>query len=140
MRLNLPVNDNEYTFGDNEFLVSKTDTKGRITYCNQAFVKIAGYQEDEMLGQPHNMVRHPDMPMAAFEDLWQTVKAGKEWNGIVKNRSYDGGYYWVDATVTPSLDASGHTIGYMSIRRKPSRQQVLDAEVLYRSMKNSEKA
>ena len=138
MRLNLPVNNTEYTLGDREFLVSKTDTKGRITYCNTVFIKISGFTEEELLGKPHNLVRHPDMPAAAFQDLWDTVKAGNEWQGFVKNRTKDGGFYWVDARATPSFDASGHIIGYMSVRHKPSRQQIEAAETLYATMVQQE--
>jgi len=134
MRENLPVNNTEHTFSDDEFLVSKTDVKGRITYCNQLFIKLSGFSEQELLGQPHNLVRHPDMPAAAFQDLWDTVRDGREWNGFVKNRSKDGGYYWVDARVTPSYGSGGEIIGYMSIRRKPSRQQIEDSTKLYRQM------
>ncbi|OIP99533.1 MAG: hypothetical protein AUK35_06570 [Zetaproteobacteria bacterium CG2_30_46_52] len=134
MRNNVPVIDLERTFDEREFLVSKTDTKGRILYCNKAFINISGFTEEELLGQPHNIVRHPDMPEAAFQDLWDTVQNGREWHGIVKNRCKDGGFYWVDAPVTPSVNASNQTVGYMSIRRKPSAQQIEDAKRLYATM------
>ncbi|MFQ5356022.1 MAG: PAS domain-containing protein [Mariprofundaceae bacterium] len=138
MRVNMPVTDIEQTFGDNEFIVSKTNTKGHITYMNDIFLRIAGFKEDELLGKPHNMIRHPDMPRAAFADLWNTIKGGNEWHGIVKNRCKNGDYYWVDATVTPSLDSRGSIIGYMSVRRRPTSEQIQEAETLYVSMRNDE--
>jgi len=135
MRINEPVTDNEVTYDDDDLLISKTDTKGKITYCNEVFMRIAGYEEHEMLGQPHNMVRHPDMPPQAFGDLWNTVSDGREWHGIVKNRCKNGDYYWVDATVTPDFDPStGRIIGYMSARRKATRKKISDAEVLYKEL------
>jgi len=138
MRTNLPITDREEVYSDNDLLISKTDIQGKITYCNEIFLRIAGYAEHEMLGQPHNMVRHPNMPAAAFQDLWDTVRAGKEWNGFVKNRCKDGGYYWVNATVTPDIDSStGKTIGYMSARRKATATQIRDAEALYAQMNAS---
>jgi len=138
MRTNLPVTDVEHTFEMDQFLVSKTDTKGVITYCNSLFIKLAGYEEDELLGKPHNIVRHPDMPEAAFADLWRTVQAGQEWNGIVKNRSKNGDFYWVDAQVTPSFNRSGDLIGYMSVRRKPTQDQIDSAAALYVQMRSEE--
>ena len=135
MRINEPVTNNEVTYDDNDLLISKTDTKGKITYCNEVFMRIAGYSEHEMLGQPHNMVRHPDMPSEAFQDLWDTVREGREWHGIVKNRCKNGDFYWVDATVTPDLDSkTGRIVGYMSARRKASQQQITEAESLYREL------
>ncbi len=138
MRNNLPVTDIEHTFDVDRFLVSKTDTKGIITYCNSTFMKLAGYDEEELLGKPHNIVRHPDMPAAAFADLWNTVQAGQEWHGIVKNRCKNGDYYWVDAQVTPSFGPSGDIVGYMSVRRKPTADQIAEAEALYAQMRAEE--
>ena len=138
MRTNLPVTDVEHTFDIDQFIVSKTDTKGIITYCNRLFVEMAGYEEDELLGKPHNIVRHPDMPEAAFADLWRTVQAGQEWNGIVKNRCKNGDYYWVDAQVTPSFNRSGDIVGYMSVRRKPTQDQIDQASALYAQMRADE--
>jgi len=131
--------DVEHHFDDHTFLVSKTDTRGIITYANSTFIELAAYSEAELLGANHNIVRHPDMPMAAFKDLWDTVQAGKEWRGIVKNLRSDGGHYWVDAMVTPSYLA-GKLIGYMSVRRKPTRGQIADATALYRRMIAEEQA
>ncbi len=138
MRVNMPVTDVEQTFGDNEFIVSKTDTKGRITYVNDRFLGISGFEEDELLGKAHNIVRHPDMPRAAFADLWKTIKSGDEWNGIVKNRCKNGDYYWVDARVTPSLDSRGSIVGFMSVRRRPTSEQIQEAETLYANMRNED--
>ncbi len=138
MRTNLPVTDVEHTFDVDQFIVSKTDTKGLITYCNRLFIEMAGFDEDELLGKPHNIVRHPDMPEAAFADLWRTVQAGQEWNGIVKNRCKNGDYYWVDAQVTPSFNRSGDIVGYMSVRRKPTQDQIDAASALYAQMRADE--
>ncbi|MFQ5519691.1 MAG: PAS domain-containing protein [Mariprofundus sp.] len=137
MRINEPVSNHEVNYSERDLLVSKTDTKGKITYCNAAFLRIAGFEESEMLGKPHNIVRHPDMPAAAFQDLWDTVRAGREWNGFVKNRCKNGDHYWVDATVTPSFDNQHNIIGYMSVRRLPSRQQVQESEALYAQMRKA---
>jgi aerotaxis receptor len=114
-------------------IVTKTDLKGRITYANPAFVEISGFTLDELMGQPHNVVRHPDMPRDAFKDLWDTTKRNEPWKGLVKNRCKDGGYYWVDAYVTP-LTQNGEKIGYMSVRSKPSDSQKAEAEALYKAV------
>jgi len=114
-------------------IVTKTDLKGRITYANPAFVEISGFTLDELIGQPHNLVRHPDMPRDAFKDLWDTTRRNEPWKGLVKNRCKDGGYYWVDAYVTP-LTQNGEKIGYMSVRSKPSDAQKAEADVLYKAV------
>lgn len=114
-------------------IVTKTDLKGRITYANPAFVDISGFTLDELLGQPHNIVRHPDMPRDAFKDLWDTNRRDEPWKGLVKNRCKDGGYYWVDAYVTP-LTQNGEKIGYMSVRSKPSDAQKAQADALYKAV------
>src|SRR5690554_476964 len=101
MRYNGPTTNRERQFGELERLVSKTDTKGRITYANRAFVDISGFTHDELIGKAHNIVRHPDMPEEAFADLWRTLKAGRPWRALVKNRSKNGDHYWVDANVSP---------------------------------------
>ncbi|WP_394777456.1 methyl-accepting chemotaxis protein [Undibacterium sp.] len=130
MRTNLPVNNVEHELKDGEPIVSKTDLKGRITYVNPSFIGISGFTEEELLGQPHNLVRHPDMPAEAFADLWQTMKLGLPWTGMVKNRCKNGDYYWVLANVAPIRD-NGIAVGYMSVRSKPSRDQIQNAEALY---------
>ena len=138
MRVNEPVTDVENHFGEGTILVSKTDKNGKIIYCNRDFIEISGFSETELIGQPHNLVRHPDMPPAAFKDLWATLKRDDPWSGIVKNRCKDGGYYWVYANVSPIMQG-GRVESYMSVRTKPTRKQVEDAEELYRAL-NSGKA
>ncbi len=134
MRKNLPVIDKERVLKDDEFIVSKTDLKGRITYCNHAFVEISGFSESELLGRAHNIVRHPDMPPAAFADLWRALQAGEPWQGMVKNRCKDGSFYWVLANVNPIWE-DGKKVGYMSLRTRPSRAQVEAAEAYYRRLR-----
>jgi aerotaxis receptor len=134
MRTNLPVSQREYEFPEGETLVSTTDLDSYITYCNPTFVKVSGYTQDELLGQPHNLVRHPDMPPEAFRDMWQTLRAGKPWSALVKNRRKDGDHYWVVANATPVIK-DGQPAGYMSVRTKPTRQQIADAEKLYARMR-----
>jgi len=131
MKMNLPVTQKEMPYPPGSILVSKTDLKGTITYANMAFIEMSGFSKEELYGKNHNLVRHPDMPAEAFQELWETVKQGRPWRGIVKNRRKDGDHYWVDAMVVP-LRKNNQTIGYMSVRREPSRRQVEDAEHLYR--------
>ncbi len=133
MRENLPVTQQEFDYPAENMLVSMTDTKGIITHCNHAFVNVSGFTYDELIGQPHNLIRHPDMPPAAYKDLWRTIGNGSPWTGIVKNRRKDGSHYWVQANVTPILQ-NGKPNGYMSVRIKPSRQQIQAAESLYAQM------
>jgi len=133
MRKNLPVTANEYHMEDGRPIVSKTDLKGKITYVNPYFVEVSGFSEDELIGQPHNLVRHPDMPPQAFADLWDCLKQGVPWTGMVKNRRKNGDFYWVLANVTPVLE-HGRATGYMSIRSKPSRDQIAAADRLYRDL------
>lgn len=114
-------------------IVSETDERGIIIYANDDFCTIAGYTKEELIGQPHNIVRHPDMPKAAFEDLWTTIEDGKVWKGIVKNRTKQGDYYWVNATAYPSIDANGKK-RYISVRVKPTDKEIEDAVNLYKSL------
>lgn len=130
MRNNQPVTQREVHLPERAFLVSKTDARGVITWANEEFVRISGFALEELVGQPHNLVRHPDMPPAAFADLWATVKTGEHWRGMVKNRTKSGDYYWVDADVTPVIEG-GETVGYVSIRSRPTRKQVEVAERMY---------
>lgn len=116
MRKNLPVTSIEHSLGENQLIVSKTDTKGKITFINDTFLKISGFSEDEVIGEPHNVVRHPDMPVEAFADLWETLKSGQPWTGAVKNRCKNGDFYWVLATATP-IKENGQIVGFMSVRR-----------------------
>ena len=134
MRTNLPVTGIEYPLQDGQSIVSKTDTKGRITYVNPTFVEVSGFAGEELIGKAHNMVRHPDMPPEAFADLWQTLQAGEPWTGLVKNRRKNGDFYWVVANVVPIKEA-GATVGYMSVRTRPARDQVERAEALYKRMR-----
>lgn len=130
MRRNLPVTNVEYVLGEHETIVSKTDLKGKITYVNQDFLRISGFSEDELMRGPHNIVRHPDMPPAAFEDLWNTLKRGKAWTGLVKNRCKNGDYYWVEANAAPLFE-NGKLIGYTSIRNKAAPEQIAAAQAIY---------
>jgi len=114
-------------------IVSETDSKGKILYANDDFCKICGFSKDELIGKPHNIVRHPDMPKAAFKDLWDTIKAGKEWKGIVKNKTKDGGFYWVHAKVFPSKTVDDE-IKYISVRIKPTDAEIKNAEKLYETL------
>jgi aerotaxis receptor len=133
MRQNLPITNHEVEFQEGTKITSKTDLKGIITYVNEDFLKISGYTNEELIGQPHNLIRHPEMPQEAFRDLWETVKAQNSWVGLVKNRCKNGDFYWVDANVSPIYEDGKH-IGYMSVRTKATRAQILNAEILYAKM------
>jgi aerotaxis receptor len=135
LKVNLPVTQVEVPFPKGRYIVSRTDLKGSITYANDTFVAISGFTREELIGKNHNMVRHPDMLPGAFAWLWDTIKEGRPWRGIVKNRCKNGDYYWVDALVVPVLK-NNVTIGYMSVRTEPTRQQIADAEALYRQLKD----
>ena len=139
MRLNTPVTASEYPFPTGETLVSTTDLKGRITYCNPAFITVSGYAREELLGQPHNMIRHPDMPEEAFRDMWATIASGQPWSAPVKNRRKDGSCYWVIANVTPLMSGDQPT-GYMSVRTAPDRADIERAEELYAVMRTEKAA
>lgn len=124
----------EIILRDDHFLVSQTDEKGIITFANEDFVNIAGYSLSEMIGKQHNIVRHPDMPKAAFKALWDTIKSGKIWTGFVKNRAKSGDFYWVYATIMQTTNCDGSR-AYISARRKPNRDEIAEAEALYRTLK-----
>ncbi len=134
MRINLPVTQQNFDYSGDELLVSSTNTKGEITHCNPAFVRVSGYGYDELIGQPHNIIRHPDMPAEAYKDLWRTIGRGEPWTGLVKNRRKNGDHYWVRANVTPILKG-GKPRGYMSVRTKPSAAEAAAAEALYAQMR-----
>ncbi|MFZ2294416.1 MAG: methyl-accepting chemotaxis protein [Polaromonas sp.] len=134
MRTNLPVTDVEYSLREGESIVSKTDLQGNITYVNPCFMEVSGFTEDELIGSPHNMVRHPDMPLEAFADLWSVLKSGAQWTGMVKNRRKNGDYYWVLSNITP-VKENGQAVGYMSVRTKPSQAQIKAASHAYRQFK-----
>jgi aerotaxis receptor len=135
MRLNTPVTQNEYHISDSDSIVSTTDLQGNITYANPYFIEVSGFTEEELIGAPQNIVRHPDMPVEAYADLWYTIKSGLPWTGVVKNRCKNGDHYWVYANVTPVVE-NGKATGYMSVRTKPSVVQVRQAELLYKELKN----
>jgi len=124
---------------EDDFIVSKTDLKGRISYCNRIFIEFSGYTEQELLGAQHNIIRHPDMPRGVFKFLWDTLGQNKEIFAYVKNMSRDGGFYWVLANVTPNLNPQGVCEGYFSVRRKPRREAVSALSDLYHSMLEEER-
>ncbi|MGA4006421.1 methyl-accepting chemotaxis protein [Ralstonia nicotianae] len=134
MRVNEPVTQREYDFPDNATLMSTTDTQSYIAYANAAFVDVSGFSREEIEGQPHNIVRHPDMPPEAFADMWATLKGGEPWSALVKNRRKNGDHYWVRANATPVV-RNGRPAGYMSVRTKPTRDEVAAAEALYRDFR-----
>ena len=134
MRNTGPVTGKEIKLSTSDQLVTSTDTKGVITFCNTRFCEIAGYDESELLGQAHNIIRHPDMPPAAFAKMWQDLKAGRAWMGLVKNRCANGDHYWVDAYVTP-VKERGQVVGYESVRVAPSQQQIDRAEEAYEKIR-----
>lgn len=124
----------ETPYPDGKLIVSTTSPEGVIRQVNPAFVEMSGYSEAELIGAPHNILRHPDMPAAAFKDLWETVQRGEKWQGYVKNLRKDGGYYWVKATVIPNV-RGGQVVGYTSVRRKPSRTKVDECVKLYPTLR-----
>ncbi|MCC5855853.1 MAG: methyl-accepting chemotaxis protein [Idiomarina sp.] len=134
MRNNQPVTQREYIFPDHQRLISATDTRGVIRYFNPAFQEVSGFTSEELMGAPHNLVRHPDMPPAVYEDMWHTLKSGKPWMGLVKNRRKNGDYYWVSAYVTPVFDGSTIT-GFESVRVVPEKHQKAAAENVYARMR-----
>ncbi len=136
MKNNLPVTQIERPFPKGRYIVSKTDLKGITTYANSTFIEISGFSAEELIGKNHNVVRHPDMPVQAFAWLWNTLKDGRPWRGIVKNRCKNGDFYWVDALVVP-VRQNDRTIGYMSVRTEPTRAQIAAAEATYQSLRNS---
>jgi methyl-accepting chemotaxis protein/aerotaxis receptor len=136
MRKNFPVTDDEYLVTDDTLIVSRTDTKGKISYVNGDFIDAAEFTLEELQGKPHNIVRHPDMPPLLFENLWDTLKAGKPWVGAIKNRRKNGGFYWVLATASP-IQEGGHVTGFMSIRTKLAEDQRALAEELYAAVREN---
>lgn len=133
MKINQPITNVEYQLRDDIAIISRTDAKGMIVDCNDDFVLASGFTKEELIGQPHNILRHPDMPTEAFRDMWDTLKRGRPWSGIVKNRRKNGDFYWVKATATPLASGSG----YVSVRMKPRRDEVQAAEALYQSMRTN---
>ena len=139
MKMNLPVTNNEYVIRDDALIVSMTDLKGIITEANPDFIEASGYTEEELLRKPHNILRHPDMPAEGFADLWATIKQGKPWIGVVKNRRKNGDYYWVVANVTPIRQGTQIT-GYLSVRGKATRAQIEAANTLYAAIREGKAA
>ena len=133
-------NNHERVMKDEDFIISKTDTSGKITYCNEIFMEMASMNEEQLLGKPHSIIRHPDMPKAVFKLLWDRVQNKEEIFAYVKNLSADGSFYWVFANVTPSYDNSGKIIGYYSVRRKPSQKALEAIKPLYTEMLRIEKS
>lgn len=124
----------EKVMREDDFIVSKTDTKGIITYGNRTFIEFSGYSAQELVGTNHNIIRHPDMPRAAFKLLWDTISTGKEFFAYVKNMAKDGSFYWVFTNVTPDFDANGKIVGYFSVRRKPKQSGIQVVTEVYRLM------
>lgn len=133
------INSNEKIMQENDFIVSKTDTKGYITYFNEVFMEMSGYSHEELMGANHNLIRHPDMPRIAFKLAWDLIKNGKEFFGFVKNLRKNGGFYWVFAYITPDYDTNGNIIGYTSFRRKPPRSAIEQIEPIYKLLVGEEK-
>ena len=134
MRNNQPCTQIEVKMKGDDILVSRTDLKGRVLYANKTFCDIAGFTADELKGKAHNLVRHPDMPAAAFQDLWDAISVEKPWTGLVKNRCKSGDYYWVIANVSPEYDAAGNLSGYISVRTAPTQAEVDAVDQLYRDV------
>lgn len=132
------ASNQEILMRSEDYIVSKTDPKGKITYCNRIFMEIAGYEEKELLTRPHRIIRHPDMPRSVFRLLWNTLQQGREFFGIIKNRAKHGDYYWAFANVTPSYDSDNNLLGFYSVRRCPSRESVNQFSTLYKKMKEEE--
>ncbi|WP_037587082.1 PAS domain-containing protein [Stenoxybacter acetivorans] len=131
--------DEEKQFPDGRLIVSTTDTKGVITHANDAFVIMSGWSREELMGSLHSILRHPDMPRAAFKDLWDTISTGTKWHGYVKNLRKNGGFYWVYATVVPNV-RNGEIKSYTSVRRKPSRTKINELSAVYKDMLAAERA
>jgi len=132
--------NNELTFGEEDFIVSKTDLNGKITYGNALFIQMSGYSELELIDQPHNILRHPDMPAIVFKLLWNQIRSGKEIFAYVKNKTKNGDFYWVFAHVTPSFDTNRKITNYHSVRRKPSIKALEVIKPLYASLLQKEKS
>jgi PAS domain S-box-containing protein len=130
--------DEEYLYEGN-VIISQTDLNGVITYANRMFSEISGYKIDELVGQPHNIIRHPDMPKAAFAKMWETIQSGQVWNGLVKNLRKDGLFYWVDTEILPILDSEGEITGYIAARKQASRKDIAENQEIYSKMLEAEK-
>ncbi len=133
----IKVIDEEFFF-EGRVIISETDTEGIITFANRKFSEISGYEYGELTGKPHNIIRHPDMPRAAFKKMWDTVKSGQMWHGLVKNLRKDGLYYWVETEITPVKDENGDITGYIAARKPAARKNIEETALLYKSMIESE--
>ncbi len=131
------VSPREIAYPEGRLIISRTDLNGILTHANEAFVELSGYTREELIGQPHAILRHPDMPRAAFKDLWTTVSAGNKWHGYVKNLRKDGSHYWVYATAVPNV-RGGKIVGYTSVRRKPSRKKIEELSAVYQQWLTAE--
>lgn len=140
MKNKIATTSHERLMQEDDFIVSKTDVKGRITYANRIFMAMSRYDECELLGQQHNIVRHPDMPRGLFRHMWQTLHQGREFFGYFKNLAQDGAFYWTFANVTPTYDARRELIGYYSVRRKPNQDGVARIKTIYREMLSIEQS
>jgi aerotaxis receptor len=129
---------NQEIFFDGRSLISETDLKGNITYVNRKFVEMSGYSKEEAVGQPHSLLRHPDMPRAAFEQMWKTIQAGQIWEGYVKNLRKDGKFYWVIVNIVPKIDEDGEIVGYIASRKVPQRHDIDKVEKEYQEMLKAE--
>lgn len=140
MKKNITPSAIERPMRESDFIVSKTNPKGIITYCNPIFIEFSGYSESELIGSQHNIIRHPDMPRSAFNLVWDTITSGKEVFAYVKNMSKDGSYYWVFTHIAPDFSPNGNIVGYTSVRRCPKRSALEQIEPVYRQMLQAEKA
>jgi len=139
MKKNITPTNNEYTLSESEQIITKTDLHGVLKYCNPKFIEFSGYKESELLGKPHNIIRHPDMPRVMFHLMWENLKANREFNGYIKNICRDGSYYWVFANVTPSMSPTNELLGYYSVRRKPNEEALEYIKNLYIELLEIEK-
>jgi len=129
--------DEEYLF-NGRVIVSETDLKGNITYANRKFCEISGYTKEELIGKPHNIIRHPDMPKEAFAKMWSTIQSGQIWHGLVKNLRKDGKFYWVETEILPTKDSHNVITGYVAARKPASRQDIQEMSAVYEKMKHTE--
>ena len=130
--------DEEYLYEGN-VIISQTDLKGIITYVNRKFCEVSGYKSGELIGQPHSIIRHPDMPQATFAKIWETIEGGQVWNGLVKNLRKDGLYYWVDAEIVPIVDEGSSITGYIAVKKQASRKDISENEEIYKKMLEEQK-
>lgn len=132
------TNDEEYLF-EGSVIISETDLKGLITFANRKFCEISGYSAQELVGQPHNLIRHSDMPRAAFKEMWDTIEHGEVWHGVVKNLRKDGRFYWVSTEIAPIKDDNGNTIGYIAARKPVGRKDIDETAAIYKKMLKNER-